>query len=232
MKTSNKILLGILLICFGFFISAHMVLREKYLNKKFVAGDKVNAIFSNEYHLPAVKFIALERLNECEIVPADTAVLMIEKGPFHNVAYHVMGDTLFINGNNKYNHWATEKVKLYIPTVKSITATDCNLSIKGSRDSTKSKNYYFELNNGHLFTRYYFADSSFKRYFDTVSVNAKNNSEVLLYKKDYFKSIQLNLNNSVFQERNAKNEQISITADSSSTIITGGKSYREVYWIP
>lgn len=225
MKTSNKILLGILMVCFGFFISSHLILHGKYVRKEFVLPAKADAFFFHEHTLPIIHYVQLNRLDGCELISSDTAKLLIEKSPFNTIDYRVSGDTLFVNGSDKWARWATPRVKLYIPQVKSFIVTDCNVNIKGNRDSTDRRNYHFELNNGHLFTRYYFTDSAFNKYFDTLSINARNSSEVVLNKRDYYKLIDVNLDNSAFLEKNAKREKINITADSTSIVVTGGKDY-------
>jgi len=225
MKTSNKILLGILIVCFGFFITAHLILHGKYVRKEFVSPSNAGAFFFHEHPLPVFHYVRLNRLGDCELISSDTAKLLIEKSPFNTVDYHISGDTLVVNGSDKWDRWATPRVKLYIGQIKAFTVTDCYINIKGDRDSSDRRNYRFNLNNGHLFTRYYFTDSAVNKYFDTLLVKATNNSEVVLNKRDYFKAIHIQLNNSAFQDKNAKREKMNITADSSSVVVTGGKDY-------
>ncbi|MEX6689867.1 hypothetical protein QTN47_20335 [Danxiaibacter flavus] len=225
MKTSNKILAGILLISFGFAITSHFVLHSKFLRRDFVSKDKVATFFYDIYPLNQPGFIKLYRLNACYIKPGKQARLSVEKSLIKNIKYIVINDTLIIHGDSSASQWTSPKVVLELATIPFADVKNCNVYIEGSRDSLIPPDFQLAMNYGHLYSRQPYGDTVVAKFFGRLKVNASNNSEIVLYKKDHFNNIDLNLDNSVFQERNAKHKNISITSDSSSTIVTGGRNF-------
>lgn len=229
MKTSNKILIGILLISFGFAITSHIVLHDKYLRRDFVPKDKAANFFFDVHKLNQPKFIKLYRLDACNIKPGAQPLLSIEKGPIKNVNYTIKNDTLIIHGDSSANQWASPQVILELPFMPVIDIKDCKVIMEGSSDTLGQPDFQLFMNNGHLYTRHIYDDTVLEKHFGTLKVTAANNSEVVLYRKDYFNNVDLDLSSSVFQERSAKHKNISIRSDSNSTIVTGGKNFLIFY---
>ncbi len=225
MKTSNKILIGILLVSFGFAITSHVVLRGKFLRGDFISKNKMANFFYDVHALTQPKFIKLYKLDACCIKQGAKPLLSIEKGLIRNVNYIVKNDTLVIYGDSAANQWASPRVKLELPVVSFVDIRDCKVIIEGSRDSSSGTNFRLSMNNGHLYTRQPYGDTVIKKYFGVIEATATNNSEIVLYRKDSFNNINLDLSNSTFYERNAKYNDINIRSDSNSTIVTGGKTF-------
>ena len=122
MKTSNKILLGILLIGFGYLAYAQIALHIKYVNKDFTDPAKYNAFFYNEYKFNKVSHVRITGLAECNIIFSDSVKLSVEKSGINYVTFNISGDTLIVNGeshsdisaNYKLNR-SPQNVKLYLP---------------------------------------------------------------------------------------------------------------------
>lgn len=230
MKTSNKILLGILLIGFGYLACAQIALHIKYVNKDFTDPAKYNSFFNNEYKFNKISHVRITGLAECNITFSDSVKLSVEKSDINYVTFNINGDTLIVNGEshsvisaiNKLNR-SPQNVKLYLPAGTDLVAFNSNINIKGNNKQDNGYSYRFDLTGCNLFTRYNNEIDSLDRYFTDLIVNARKDSQVLLFRNDHFKTIDVALDHSMINDYHAKIERMNITTDSSSVVVvTGG----------
>ena len=230
MKTSNKILLGILLTGFGYLAYAQIALHIKYVNKDFTDPAKYNAFFYDEYKFNHINHVRLTGLAECNIIFSDSVKLSIEKSDVSYVTFNVRGDTLIINGEyhsgisaNQKLYRSPQNVKLYSPAGIDVLAFNSNINIKGNNKHDSGYSYRFDLTGCNLFTRYNNGIDSLDRYFDNLVINEGKDSQVILFRNDHFKTVDVALDHSMINDYHAKIERMNITTDSSSVVVvTGG----------
>ena len=229
MKTSNKILLGILLTGFGYLAYAQIALHLKYVNKDFTDPAKYNAFFYKEHKFNHISHVRLNGLAECNISFSDTVKLSIEKSGVSYVTFNVSGDTLIVNGEvyadisaNHKLYRSPQNVKLYFPAGIGVVALNSNINVKGN-NRQDGYSYRFDLTGCNLFTRYNNGVDSLDRYFNNLVINAEKDSQVILFRNDHFKTVDVALDHSMINDYHAKIERMNITTDSSSVVVvTGG----------
>jgi hypothetical protein len=230
MKTSNKILLGILLTGFGYLAYAQIALHIKYVNKDFTDPAKYNSFFNDEYKFNNVRHVRITGLAECNIIFSDSVKLLVEKSGINYIKFNTINDTLIVNGESYSNISANstlnrspQNVKLYLPAGTDLVAINSNINIKGNNKKDNGYSYRFDLTGCNLFTRYNNGIDSLDRYFDKLVVIAGKNSQVILFRNDHFKTIDITLDHSMINDYHAKIERMNITTDSSSVVVvTGG----------
>ena len=229
MKTSNKILLGILLISFGYLACAQLALHVKYAKQDFTNPGKYNAFFYNEYKFGNIKHVRIRGLAECQVISSDSVKLSVEKSSLNYIKFNISGDTLFIYGEYPADRSADYKlnrspqnINLYLPSNSDIYAFNSNINVKGNRIPGNQRSYHFDLTGCNLFTRYRYGMDSLDRYFDTLIVNARKNSQVILFHNDHFKTLDIRLDHSLINDFHAKIERANIVTDSSSVLVIGG----------
>ena len=230
MKTSNKILLGILLTGFGYLAYAQIALHIKYVNKDFTDPAKYNAFFYDEYKFNHVNHVRLTGLAECNISFSDSVKLSIEKSEVNYVMFNVSGDTLIVNGEyhsgisaNQKLYRSPQNIKLYFPAGIDLFALNSNINVKGSNKQDSGYSCRFDITGCNLFTRYNNGIDSLDRYFNILGVYARKNSQVILFHNDHFKTLDIALDHSMINDYHAKIERMNITTDSSSVVVvTGG----------
>jgi hypothetical protein len=235
MKTSNKILLGLLLCAFGYLTFAQITLHVKYENNDLISTEQYNAHFYDEHPFENIKHINITSLAMCEILPSATVKLSVEKSSIQYVQYKVAGDTLVITGQYPTTHSANsilnsspQNVRLYMPPGVPVQATRANLNVGGNKAMANAGTFNFNLDNCNLFTRYHFYADSVNRYFNSFIIAAKNQSRIEFYHNDHFKVIQAQLAYSSINDYGAKIEQMNITPDSNSTIIVSGPNVNKL----
>src|SRR5437868_4424405 len=98
MKTSNKILLSILLVGFGYLAFAQIGLHIKYVNKDATAPAIFHAYFNDDYSFNNIKHVRITGIAQCHILYGDSVKLSVEKSNINYVRFTVIGDTLVLYG--------------------------------------------------------------------------------------------------------------------------------------
>jgi hypothetical protein len=230
MKTSNKILLGILLTGFGYLAYAQIALHIKYVNKDFTDPVKYNTFFYDEHKFNHIRHVRLTGLAECNIIFSDSVKLSIEKSSVSYVTFHVREDTLIVNGEYHSDISANHKlfnspqnVKLYFPAGIDVFALNSNINIKGNNKQDSGYSCRFDITACNLFTRYNNGVDSLDRYFNNLVINEGKDSQVILFRNDHFNTVDVALDHSMINDYHAKIERMNITTDSSSVVVvTGG----------
>jgi hypothetical protein len=235
MKTSNKILLGVLLIGFGYLAYAQIALHIKYVNNDFTDPEKYNAYFNDEYKFNHVNHVRITGLAECNIIFSDSVKLSVEKSDINYVKFNVSGDTLIVDGeyhsdisaNYKLNR-SPQNVRLYLPAGTDLFAFNSNINVKGKNKQDNGYSYRFDLTGCNLFTRYNNGIDSLARYFNSFIVTARKNSQVILFHNDHFKTLDVQLDHSLINDYHANIEQMNVATDSSSVVVITGRNINKL----
>jgi len=231
MKTSNKILLWLLLVVLGYMACAQIALHIKYVNKDTTDAATYNALIFDDYAFNNIKNIKVNGLSSCDIFFADSVKLFVEKSVISYARFRVSGDTLILYGvysggslaDNRF-YMSPQRVKLYMPAHINVYALNANIYVRGAGDSNHIHSCRFDIANSGLYTRLFYGADSLDRYFDTLSVTARNNSFVSLFKNDHFNMLNVNLDHSLINDFHAKIQQSAIAADSNSAVVLGGEN--------
>lgn len=235
MKTSNKILLGVLLVSFGLLASVQIALYVKYTNKDFTSAAKYNAFFRNYYALANIKHVRINSLAQCLVVFADSANLSIEKSNIHYVNFNVNGDTLILSAEHTNDtsygyklNMSPQNVTLYIPAGIDVRAYNSNIELKGSSNQAKNVSCNLDITNCSLYTRRGWYIDSLNRYFDTLTITARKKSEICLFHNDNFKAISVELDHSLINDYSAKIAALTVMPDTNSTVIISGQNLNKL----
>lgn len=236
MKTSNKILLTTFISVLLILTLIHVALNQRYKNGQFTVrdlGPNVETIA-----LKPVKFVKLHSLGHVMISPSDSFKLELSKNMPSGFQHYVSGDTLVISGSSKeqpYSEFETvdmdhPQVKIYLPQVELISASDATLMIGGATDSLKAGIFKIELFQSKVLFGSRGRDDESFMYYGDVSVYAKERSQVELSSRNIsFNSLAAKLERSIFSEHVAgKIKTFSITADDSSTIQVAGSNLKKL----
>lgn len=154
MRTSNKILLGGFVATILILVGIHVALYAKY--KGGETKDVSGLIGGNvTYDLGNIRHVSITGMEECKIIPADTARLEMDKHYKGSISYRINADSLVIAGPHNASelaegHRVGLPITLYLPPVESITANYTGLFLRGGTDSAKAVSQKIELNNSHL----------------------------------------------------------------------------------
>src|SRR6266700_4411475 len=121
MKTSNKILLGTFLTGMATVTLIHVALYARYKSGNIVALAGADNSQLESVSFPVIKFVSMDGLQNCTLIPADSMRLEIEKPNRSEVFFKQSGDTLFVSsdkhpGNKFFSGSPTyQPVKIFIP---------------------------------------------------------------------------------------------------------------------
>ena len=232
MKTSNKILLVILLAGFGYLVFAQVALHIKYVNKDATPPAAYNAYFNDDYSFNNIKHVRITGIAQCHILYGDSVKLSVEKSNISYVKFMVSGDTLVLYGQYANGRTADYRIymtpqnaTLYIPAGVDVYAVNSNINTRGGRGQANAQSPRFDLTNCDLYTRYSIGGAdTLDRYYDTLNVTARKNSQVILFRNDHFKALAFQLDHSVFSDVQAKIDRADISADSASLLVLTGNN--------
>ncbi|NOQ71547.1 MAG: hypothetical protein GQ574_06075 [Crocinitomix sp.] len=184
MKTSIKLLLGLLLVIMGGLFYVKYDLKQQY--KSLDTSDPYFGFEKTE----GLQFshIKIEGGNNSHlyIEPAATNRLLIEKGLLSDVSYSVVNDTLMINysptqtqnGDGTGNYWGTRErssVIIEYATVESIVASNASIGME-MNGQKQFKTQLFGASNLELFTQ--------QKTLEALSIEAHNDSKHRINNKD------------------------------------------------
>lgn len=232
MKLSDRIILGLIITIFSYLVISHLVLKSKWTQGKFAEPGKDYALYE-EHDLPEFKYLKLVGLSDCRLFSSVKARLDIERSMFRFVKFYSVGDTLIVDGSltpdkrSSFSNGQTpQKVKIFLPDITRIEAVNSRLDVRGEKSSGSGRSFSFLLNESSLNTRAHFDMDTLPRFYDRFAVNASRHSEVYLFRKDHFNTVDIDLSQSNFYGRNAKGDHFNVRADSSSMVVSGGNDFQ------
>jgi hypothetical protein len=236
MKTSNKILLGILLLPLLIIAAINMALYAKYKSGHYVAMSTVEQDRFTRQTLKNINYVALYGINNCTIKPADTAKLEIEKDEHGHLHYSIHGDSLIIHGDSTVRKTtgddiirSYQSVNLYLSGKTVVTADNSDVYIEGGKDSTKANSYQFQLSNS---TSCKMQDNDFGdsvlQYFNVLAVQANGSSAIELSRNARIKQLSVALQDARFDDKDAVIGNFTVDADKASTLTLKGDNLKKI----
>jgi hypothetical protein len=235
MKTSNKIILGILLVGFGCMAAAQLSLHKKYVDNEYITNPAYEDMFYSQYKPQGIKHVVIQNIAACQILPSDTLKLAFENGVVQYAKYSIVGDTLHIKGvytqgapNGFRLFRSSQDVRLYLPTGIPVQAENSNLAVQGVTKQSSARNYSFDLSNSGLNSRMYSYKDSVHRYFDTINVNAYNYGGVYLYECDHVNTLNITLDTAGVNDNGAQIAHINVLTKRKATVVLSGDNLKNL----
>jgi len=237
MRTSNKILLSVILIPMLILTSIHVALYAKYKSGNYVSMKTVVEDQFVHNHLKNVHYVVAHGLESFRIIPSDTLQLEVEKYKQGFVRFEVIGDSLVIYGDSTIIRAdsthdimrSPQQVNLYLPSAEKISTDFCEMTLEISEDSMKAKSYHFDLDNSSNLRFSYndYKDSSYK-YINSLSIKAAHSSSIEFSTYKSIGDLKLDLSESTFDDKDAQIKKLTITADKSSSITLKGDNLKKL----
>ena len=230
MRTSNKILLALLIVPMAILSIIHAAIFTQYKRGHYITMKAYRDTRFEKNSFNNIPFIVLSGLDNVNIYPSDTLKLEIEKSERRSLKYKLQGDSIINNPDGiKENLNNPQEVNLYLPNTEYIKVTNCEIRIEPVKDSSQSKSYAFYLNSSsHLSISNNNLQDSSKKYFNKLLINANGNSFVDLSGYLNVHELRLKLSNSSqFDDQNSFINTIDINADKKSTIKLTGENLKK-----
>ena len=233
MRTSNKILAGTFIIVLLIITGIHLALYAKYKSNDFITMKYLHEERYESYPLKEIRTVSLTGLQNVTIIPSDTARVEIEKNgerrlvhEFTNGVLIIKGDTTITNNTGtpeRIRSWRS--VIIYLPANQAIKSDDCELTIRGTKDSTKLFSINAEMNTTELHLgELNMSESAHGDYFSRISISKSVGGSVDISQNAVVKEMNIDIETGNFEDNNAALGVINMVADSTSTIKLSGKN--------
>jgi hypothetical protein len=241
MKTSNKILIGTLVVVVLLFTAIHFALKRKYNKGEYTVQQSESK--KDSITIKPVRFVKLSGLDNVVLVPSYSYRIEVEKNMPSYFKYFVSGDTLVIRGDttnssdpngNKDQRRVYQEISLHLPQMAMIEAENSSLSVTGKMDSAETGIMKFDLTRARLFFTNHYNNNDTAQYFGNVSITAKGRSEVEFSANTvHFNQLNIDLQKSTFRDNEMGDiRQFSLGADDSSLVQVGGANFQKLNIVP
>ena len=232
MKTSNKILLGIFLTIILLTTAVQLMVYAKYKRGEYVKFKDERFSQMTAVEIPAVRFISIEGLGNCSVLPGDKPRLEVKKEKVGRVIYRVVNDTLFFIGDTAITIDELKRgtrnysyVNLYLPPAVHINGAYSNFRVGGTADSASAPSYTFRLQKDcHLFMDYRDRDNA-AVYFNQLNIDSEQ-SKIDLDGHSFINDLNVQLTSSKIDDKEAVIKNLIMVADSKSTVTLSGKNIK------
>jgi hypothetical protein len=188
MKTSNTILLALILLS-TILIAAVPITFKYKINKKNYVLVSPNEAFTYDRHIfSGVNYFKITGISNCTIIPFDSVIVEVSKASAENINLRKAGDTLVIIGDPKLTRL---QMRLLLPDNSNIQVSQSQVLLKGEPYRLGAKSYQIELDGSRLFTQLLFSGDTPQQFFNTLSVTGKAMSQVHLYGNAQIKKLSL-----------------------------------------
>jgi hypothetical protein len=245
MKTSNKILLTLILLGFGIFTAVHLTLYAKYKNDDITTERMLLNKWFTKYNLQTPTYLSVKSFENIIIIPSDSFYFELQKQPNGKAGYKVIHDSLFTGPdqvqlksndgriitalNAPVKPLGTQQLNLYCPTISKINIEDANIFFRGSTDparvdfNIKISNCSFNFSN-----RITYDTSYSNRFYDDITIHAKK-SYIELNKKVVIKNLTVSLDDaSQLQDNKSMIENIYLNCGDKSAVHLSGENLKKV----
>ncbi len=237
MRTSNKLILGILIGPLLILTLLNLALYAKYKAGNYVSFKSVQEDRFIRMSLPNISHIAVYGLENVRIVSSDSLKLEIEKDSRGHLHYAIKGDSLIIHGDSvitRYNgttdvERSYQDVNLYLPIAPAtILADNSGITVKGTKDSVKAASYYFSVVNNATVKVDQDGDDTTHVYFKGLTIHASHAAGIELTAATRINDLQLTMIESPFADNGASIDKLTIEADKKSSVFLKGDNLQKV----
>lgn len=230
MKTSNKILLGIFCTIILLTTAVQLMVYAKYKRGEYVKFNREELTPMTSLELPAVRFISIKGLGNCGVMFGNKPKLEMQKEHVGPLTYRVVNDTLFVigdttrtiddleRGNRNYR-----QVNVYLPATVQVNATYSSLRLGGAADSASAPSYTVRLEKG---SNLYISNNE-AVYFNQLNINSQQ-ARIELNDHSFINDLNVQLIKSAIDDKNAGIKNLTMDADSNSTVTLSGKNIKSL----
>ena len=218
MKTSNKILLGAFFTAMLIILSIHITLYAKYKKGEYkIAEDEMWLPNMLTYPLDDVKYVSMENLENVTITTGDSTKLQYEKADEDDdniLSVTKNHDTLFLKGQSvgkTEGRWY-RRTNLTLAGLLPLRAINSRMYVHQPKNPGTPISLDILLDSSFLEVNRSQRDTI---QFDVFNISAMKNSRIYLFKANT-KFLNLQLNNSSFEEDDFVTDSISVMTDSDS----------------
>jgi hypothetical protein len=180
MKTSNALLLLLLIISISFISSVPLVVNLKLRSRDFELDKDAGRYDHRKFS--EVKFISLKGLSSVVLIPSDSLAVEIEASQWQDFRTDRSGDTLIVALISRtISGLKSPDFKVYVPAVERIICTDSHIDLKGSVTREGARSFTVDLINSQLVLQG--RDSRLSplwQFFDHLVVTGKDSSGISL----------------------------------------------------
>ncbi|HUP11574.1 MAG TPA: hypothetical protein VM187_05170 [Niastella sp.] len=232
MKTSNKILLGIFLAIILLSASINLMVYAKYKRGDYVPFQREVEKMTT-VNLPAARYVSITALCSVEILNSPAASFEVKQGEEKSITYHMVGDTMVIQGNTSFTKEQMERgecnyqlLKLHLPATTAVFANYATARVNGSADSAQAPS--FNINLGKNSTLILGNNEKEKKYFNQLLLSGDHSYlEMNEHLVVYDLSLKL-INDSKFDSRKAELKSLKLDVDNKSVLILTGTSIKNL----
>jgi hypothetical protein len=236
MKTSNKILLGIFLAIILLTTTVQLMVYAKYKRGEYTAFQRDKGLALTKISIPSVRFVSIIGLGNCVLRNSDSIKLEVEDYNDGKLVYSVKNDTLIINGVVKEKNDNPAKkdlynklVNVYMPAAVLVRATYSIVHLVGSDilSMPSYKVYVEKYSNLDLIVQRNVNTVIGVRnqYFNQLHLSSES-SNINLDRDAIVNNLHLQLVNSSIEDKEAVIKELSMEADSNSSIKLSGKNIK------
>lgn len=233
MKTSNKIIalvFGLLILIPALVVATIMI---RYKNGEYTRVEEGSSSFKTA-SLASYNSIRVQGFSKVYIYPSDSFYVeysSIRKD--HPVIFRSMGDSVFLYGDSAF---ITERdslarslniVNMYLPSTRALTAVQCNVELKRSKQDGDTKDLDLRLFHSYLGVE--------EKNVDKLPIVVRNlnitgsNSEILLSKLCQIEKLNIILKNeSILNAGKAQVGMFVIDADASTDLHFSGLQLQRI----
>jgi hypothetical protein len=224
MKTSNKILLSVLLAAILILTGLHLALYAKIKNSDFVSSGKIPDEMER-YSLPVIKNVSITGLVNCQLISyGEQPGIEIHKEGKRRISYKVEGETLVITGDSTatketYEHGERNNVlvNLRLPATAQIKLAYGSLWLSGGYDSAHAPSYAIELATDAYLGIMHHEPEATNVFFNSLNL-VINKSSIELNNKTVIDELHVQSHASHFICQQASIRQMTMNVDSKSTV--------------
>lgn len=236
MKTSNKLLLAIF---FGILIlttTVQLMVYAKYKRGDYTAFQREEYYPLTKFSLSPVRFVSITGLGNCAIRNSDSMKLEVQDYKDGDIVYSVKNDTLMIGVSNKVviGKSSSERVpqnyklvNVYLPATVTVKAAYSNINLAGGADTLSAPSYTVNIRENAMLYLIGNSRESKSKYFNQLHISGES-SRINLDDHAFINSLHLQLVNSSIDDRHASISNLSVDADSLSTISLSGKNVKAI----
>lgn len=220
MRTSNKILLGAFITALLILVSINISIYAKYKRGEFTAvSDDIWMPNMASFSLQDVKYVAVDNIENISLHISDTSSLKYDKWQKNDeniLTFDKRADTLFIAGKSTRSNegrWY-RNTHLYLANGLPVKFINSNLHLEEKNRNVAANSLDISLDHSSLEIVSLGNNTSF---LSNARISASNKSRI--YFGDVFiRSLQLNLMQSIIEDKNLVADSIHIRTDASSQL--------------
>lgn len=235
MKTSNKILTGIVLVFLLIPALPVATVYLKYRNGHVIARQHNSAYV--DHSLEGVRYLMVDGLANLRVIPADSAKMEVANSET-DTTFHIrrQADSLIVwvdstrntetvsYSYNEYHSRSFREVRLYLPPGIRLQAQRSELMVEGSRDPLRSASLAIDLvESGCQLSNFDFIRDSLPVFFNEVKIAAAR-SKITVDNEVHVNRFDLLLDDTQLTEEFLQTDSLLISTDKRSKLSLSGEN--------